>query len=557
MSLFLLWHIGLSALLGLIFSVIFGNLSVSTAALALGLGAIASYFISRADASSKTLFIDPKDRSSEVLWLERVAVIFVSCLCYRHFVYLFYPVGTDLKTLNVNNFGDLPLHINYIRHIAFGGNFPWVNPSFSTELLRYPIGIDLYNALWEAIGVRLSAHLFFVGMIGSWLSIRFVRMAAGWWGVVGLFLSGGVLGVMQADLAWKNFFLAIFVTQRGFLFALPAGIYLILRARRPEKLSWTFGLLWGILAIFHLHTFAIVSLILAGESLLRRDPKKFLTPLALALPIGSSFVLYALQGVRKSSFVRWQAGWMAEGSLIKFLVINFGLYLWFAIGTFVYLLVINFVPKFKRPDQVLRPLFYQYTFYLLLFFIFFNFIVAPWAWDNMKVLIWPYLLMLGCWNQLSTHFRLRGWQTVVALTLSLPGLQAVTPSLVSTAGSAAIYSRGELANAESALKDVPSDAVFLAATTHHHPLTYFGRVRALGYVGHLWSHGINSEAEQKLVERIFNGDPEWRDLAQSLGVTHIYWGKDERSQYGAKPHPWMDSTKNISPVEEIGIYAVK
>lgn len=564
MTLFILWQIVCSTLIALLFAAISGSLGPVTSAISLILGAIASYFVSRADAVSKTLFIDPKNKTVETLWLERLTVVFIMYLSYRHFLYMFYEVGAEFKTLNVNNYGDLPLHINYIRQVAGGSSFPWVNPSFSLDLLRYPLGIDLYNALWEAIGVRLPAHLFIVGLVCSAMIVRMVRIAASWWGLIGLYLSGGFAGwtstnasptEIQAALAWKNIFLAVITTQRGFLFALPAGLYLILRARKPEKLSWTFGLMWGALAFFHLHTFAIVSLIIGGEALLRRDVRRFFNSLLIAVPIGSAFVFYSSMGLKSGSFIRWQWGWTnTQLSTFNYLNYNFGPYLYLVFGFGFYFAAQAFLNR-KEPDynsQVAQ----RYFLHFALFILFFNLIVAPWDWDNIKVLIWPYLLILGAWATVNHQLR-PGFQTVFAVLIGFSGFTAVVPTLVSTSSAAGIYQQGELAKVKAALSQVPRASVFAAATTHNHPLTFFGRERAIGYEGHLWSHGIQSQDQVAKLKKIFADDPAWRELARELRITHIYWGNDERTLFGHQARSWQVPENNVSKVEDIAIYEIK
>ncbi|RYZ67430.1 MAG: hypothetical protein EOP05_17740, partial [Proteobacteria bacterium] len=72
--------------------------------------------------------------------IEAIIAALVAYLCFRHFAWLFFYVDGRYMTLHQNNFGDLPLHINYIREIANGLSFPPVNPSFASEVLRYPFG---------------------------------------------------------------------------------------------------------------------------------------------------------------------------------------------------------------------------------------------------------------------------------------------------------------------------------------------------------------------------------------------------------------------------------
>jgi hypothetical protein len=120
-----------------------------------------------------------------------------------------------------------------------------------------------------------------------------------------------------------------------------------------------------------------------------------------------------------------------------------------------------------------------------------------------------------------------------------------------------IYPIGVLANTEGALSGIPMNAVFGAAPTFAHPLTYFGRLRSLGYLGHVVSHGINATETEAKLKKIMTGDPETVKLAKDLGITHIFWGPDERTYYGEGERPWMKTLPNISRVQGYEIYAVK
>jgi len=85
----------------------------------------------------------------------------------------------------------------------------------------------------------------------------------------GLCLATGRLEDYQSSVAWKNLYLALFVPQRGFLLALPAGLVLLWSWRRrllrgEAGLSpWIEGILWEALPLVHLHTFLFVSLLAA------------------------------------------------------------------------------------------------------------------------------------------------------------------------------------------------------------------------------------------------------------------------------------------------------
>ena len=98
----------------------------------------------------------------------------------------------------------------------------------------------------------LVAGLVFTGLVATALAGHALRRWAGSFAVLAFLFSGG-LGDPD-PLGWKNLFLALYVTQRGFLFALPAGLLLLESFRRrffsgtePPLPAWVEGLVWGVL----------------------------------------------------------------------------------------------------------------------------------------------------------------------------------------------------------------------------------------------------------------------------------------------------------------------
>jgi hypothetical protein len=496
--------------------------------------------------------------------LEIGLTCFVIYAAVRHFMWMFFLSDTSWATLSANNFGDLPLHINYIRAFANGISFPAHNPIFASELLKYPYGPDLYNALWEIIGVPLPSHLFFTGVLATLASLVLLRSYAGWWGVGAFFLSGGLIAP-ENTLQWKNLLLAVFITQRGVLFALPLGLLLIISTRRhfageaplSRKQMTILGVLWGFLPLFHLHAFVAVSLMMAGAAMERESWAGLRALLlsrtaCLAYVPASLFILFSTDFLHKSGIAHWAWGWTApKDEMGSFLVLNFGAWLLLpvAIAVAIY---------FARSPK--RALWFEFAFNSFLFLLFFNLILAPWDWDNIKLLIWPFLGFARlAW--ITIEPRLAGGtfgdlqRGAIACALFVAGFVSIVQSLPPTKPTV-LYTVGELASVEGALDSIPKEAVFAAAPIHNHPLSYFGRMRAVGYQGHLWSHGIKAEKETLELAHLVGGFPDWQQAAQDLKITHIFWGPEERAIFGATRRPWMDSLTNVSRVKDFEIYDV-
>lgn len=504
--------------------------------------------------------------------IEALLGLLILYACVRHFAWLLFPHDGKWMTLSANNFGDLPLHINYIRSIAEGASFPIANPSFASETLRYPFGPDLYSALWESVGLPLRSHLFLVGVAASVVTLVVLRWFGGWWAMGAFFLSGGLAGLLkskagtdpQSLVDWKNLLLSVFITQRGLLFALPAGLLLIDLWRRhvsgervlDRKLQFTFGLVWGLLPLFHAHAFIAVSIVMLGLTLIEKRTK-FVSALFasraffVALIPAFYFVWRTTDGFKKASVSRWDGWWTSKSEeALSFLVLNFGFWLLVPIATVFAIQVF-----FPEPER--RRLRSRFALAFGLFALWFNWMLAPWAWDNIKLLIFPYLMLAQLAYETIDWKLPRFSRYPIAFLLFGSGFSAIALSLgTPSVKGLAIYQDRDLNFAAGALQAAPEkDAVFLAAATHEHPLTYFGRFRVMGYEGHLWSHGIESAGVRTKAEAIFSGSPDWLKHARDLGVDYIYWGVPEKAKYGERPHrPWMTELVNVSRVPEVALY---
>jgi hypothetical protein len=61
----------------------------------------------------------------------------------------------------------------------------------------------------------------------------------------------------------------------------------------------------------------------------------------------------------------------------------------------------------------------------------------------------------------------------------------------------------------------------------------------MGYPGHLWTEGFDDypETENRL-RNMMEGTADWRDIARSLAVRYIFWGREETANYTGSKRPW-------------------
>ena len=259
-----------------LFSTMAGSLSrgvgLSSLLLGAGAGLLAARSVARTDIGSDV----PGSRSR---FLDVLALVAFAAVSIRQFGWVVFEDGGSLLTLLPSNYGDLPLHWTYVSQLAGGAPFWPENPILTGERLRYPFGVDLLSAVFVQLGASLPAVLAVMGLSGAALAALALRRWGGPLAVAGFLFAGGLAGFQilatgriedyQDAVAWKSLFLALFVPQRGFLLALPAGLVLLWSWRRrllrgESSLSpWVEGVLWGALPLVHLHTFLFVSLLAA------------------------------------------------------------------------------------------------------------------------------------------------------------------------------------------------------------------------------------------------------------------------------------------------------
>lgn len=494
----------------------------------LGLALVAAACGARALATGRGPSLLPEES------VERAWFLLLLLGCGFSFFYLFYEARGAYWTRNPNNLGDLPMHIHFIRYFARGGTLADSHPLLAGAPFKYPAAIDLWDAGWSALGVPLRLHLFLTGAVCTVLTLGLLRTWSGWWGVLGFVMSGGFssqgLGGgwgPAGDLAWKNLFLAVWVTQRGFLFALPAGVYLLLTHRR-----WTLGeravstreratlaLLWGALPYFHLHSFLIVSFFLFAQCLDRRDFRLFRV-LAWALPLTLIPIARTLGEARGA--VHWSGSWMAKpGAELLFWIKNFALWLLVPVA-----LWLAWALARARSAPVLLGL------TTLITFLGVNVMLAPWEWDQIKILIWIYFY----WNFLFARQLWENWRPwVKAFALvavfffgfhqwisGLPGLQPAQK----------LWSVAETELAAKAVAGIDVRDAVLVAPGYDHPILATGQQLWFGYEGHLWSHQLDYAENKRLLDIVKENRSADIDPAL-LAPRWVLFGPRERDILGA------------------------
>ncbi len=483
-------------------------------------------------------------------FLDGLALAAFAAVSIRQFGWLVFERGGSLLTLLPYNYGDLPLHWTYVNHLASGASFWPVNPILAGERLKYPFGVDLLSAIFVQLGASVPVVLVVVGLCGAFLTALGLRRWGGALAVAGFLFSGGLAGWRvlltgrvadyQSAVDWKNLFLALFVPQRGFLLALPAGLLLLWSWRRrllrgeATLPPWVEGAIWGTLPLVHLHTFLFVSILGAVWAYGSNRVRVALTSLAWAVAPATWSVFQVTDGFRAASLVGWKIGWtIGSRNPVVLLFVNFGFFLPLALAA----LVVGIRGRRREDLLVVGPA-------LAVFAALFVVRLAPWEWDNTKVMLWSYVAALPPIGTLVLARVKAAWRAVLVVGLLFSGAVSVAgawPDRVRLE----ILDEAEYASVCRALEGQRTKRVAVAPTFNH-PVALCGRAIVAGYAGHLWSHGLNATPVVARLERLMRGAPEWREDARALGVSHVYWGPREQRAYPDSTQPWREAARPVA-----------
>jgi hypothetical protein len=661
-----LTFVNLSVVCGLLLGMVGHGLNTLSAALALLCGvafAVAAWL----GTSDRAKSSDPETNPSKVpgrygkIWFWLIAACF-ALFAFRSFCWLLYIDGGDLKIQSPNNLGDLSLHITLIRTFANGVPLWPDNPIYALSKLRYPAGIDLFNGLLCLIHVDLMRGLVWTGLLGSLATCYAFFRWGGTFGVAGFLFNGGIAGFQFFNtlkfldyqggnkIAWKSIPLSMFVTQRGWLYAIPAALILLWHWREKYfrdtpivPIRWGFGTqkaspaeaaaktvakeadaevpapvsaddvgqaapaaagngkgplpfwvelsLYASMPLFHVHTFIALTIVLVVALFFERVawPNIFsgaplrrhaVGLLSAALIPATFFVWVVTDQFRAKSLVKWHPGWVQDsadfgapffrlggsanfgsstgfGSLLQktwngviapffqFWLTNFGLWILLSLA----LVGLCGWRAWKTGWRWGRKPPADVAFVLsavVIFAIGYFVQTAPWDWDNLKLMVWGYFLILPfLWSDLVGRWAFPE-RTVTCIALFASGFVTLLGGLAAGHPGFGIIERGRLDAIGTAVRPLPIEARFAAYPTYNHPLLLQGRKVVLGYPGHLWTEGFEYNEPNRQLTALMRGAPNWREMAKALGVRYIFWGRDETANYQGSTRPWETTARRIA-----------
>ena len=543
------------------------------------------------------VIVSPRERYRSI-WFWVLACCF-AIFAFRSFCWLLYYDNNELKVQSPNNLGDLSLHITYIKQFASGVALWPDNPIHPFSKLRYPAGVDIFNSIFVCLGANLIRGLVWTGLLASVATFYAFYRWSGKFGIAAFLFNGGVASfpvfqhfVFQDyqgvnTVAWKSLPLAMFVTQRGLLYAFPVGLLLLYQWRArffpeyrepaadpppeveegaiavPRRAPLPFWLelsFYATMPLYHAHTFMALSLVLVFLFLLGdKSGRKHAALLVIAALIPATFCVWITTDYfHASSFIKWQPGWVqTTGDMkmpfLQFWLLNFGA--WVPVVLFFVGITAMAVWKQARIKELRITATVAFLIAAIVIFLI-GYVVklAPWEWDNIKIIVWAYIIILPfLWTELIKHWPLL-LRTVICFTLFWSGFVTLFGGLAAGKTGFGITDRGLLDAVGVAVKKVPTDARFAGWPFWGHPVLLQGRKMVLGYPGHLWTQGFDYGPLNDKLQNLMNGTPDWKEIARSFKTRYLFWGRDEKANYAASRKPWERESAIVSTGEWGTIY---
>ncbi|MFN2531767.1 MAG: hypothetical protein ABR555_10745 [Pyrinomonadaceae bacterium] len=494
--------------------------------------------------------------------------------------------------------------------------YPFISDFISAEFVS--LGANLRNSMFLENFVVAFA---FVGLLHRWALVMLRdRLAAvitpllvllnggfgfvllfntpeyksrGFWAILNNFLPSFTV-IPETTWRWGNAISALLIPQRGFLLGLPLAVIAFTgwwiaiqgdiplsegeskqpQTKRKSKKSKTglsastnepgslralppmiaAGVAAGLLPLVHAHSFVVVMGMASCIALLTRRWREWFWFFALASIIAIPQLLWSTShsAVKASSFFGLEFGWdHGEESPVWFWFKNTGL--------FIPLVIVALLWRGKHPLLTKLQLFFYLPFTLC--FIVPNCIkMAPWIWDNIKVLYYWWvasspivaLVLARIWRDgLARHAA----AAVLFVCLVLAGTLDVA-GIALRSVNYTVFDVSGIKFADLVKHQTPPNALIVHAPVHNDPVFLTGRRSLMGYPGHIWTHGLDFAQRESEIRRIYAGDAEAQRLIDSYRIQYVVVGPLERNKMLVNDQ-FFAGFQKVGQIGEYSLYKTK
>ena len=490
--------------------------------------------------------------------------------------------------------------------------------------LSFSLLIILEKFAFKLTGSKLAGRiapvlLFFSGGLGFlWFLNDYWQQSNGFFEMLRDLPQDYTIG---ENFRWGNSLVVLFITQRSLLLGMPLTIIVLTKLwetftseenENPEinKKSFSLfpfpfslfalGAIAGTLPLIHAHSLFVLFVVTGFLLFFRLDKLREW----IAFGIGAGLVavpelIWLMTGsaTETSGFFGWHFGWDSRDD-------NF---FWFWLkntGIFIPLLIAGLIlwtssekrsgdaetrrrgngrkgekniniDKGNKKSPHLRvspsprlpifasPLLLFYIPFALLFIIANLFRLAPWEWDNIKVLIYwfvgsiPFVAWFLAW--LWSKDLISKIAAVVCIIFLISAGALDVWRVASDQIEYKVFDANAVKIAEQIKEKTAPDALFLNAPTYNSAVVLSGRRSLMRYSGHLVSHGINYYEREDDLRKIYAGDATANILLEKYGIEYVLISPEERAYAQTQGNVFMLDEAFFSKfpiVAEAGAYTV-
>ncbi len=185
--------------------------------------------------------------------------------------------------------------------------------------------------------------------------------------------------------------------------------------------------------------------------------------------------------------------------------------------------------------------------------------MAPWIWDNIKVLFFWWLASAPLVALLLARLWKAGnWKRVLALGLffcvtAAGGLDVATIML--RPGKHQVFDAGGIQFSEFMKQRTSPRALVIHAPVHNHPVFLTGRRSLMGYPGHIWTHGLDYVQRESEIKRVYAGAPDAEAILRKYSVRYAVVGPQEHNLMNVN-EPFFSRFELVGEVDGYRLYKI-
>ena len=315
------------------------------------------------------------------------------------------------------------------------------------------------------------------------------------------------------------------------------------------------GAIAGLLPLVHAHSFVVVMVVGGCLALLQQRWRSWIAFFVVASFVALPQMLWSTHhsAVDAGKFFEWQFGWdHGSENVVWFWLKNTGLFIPLTLAAILW--------RDKNQPLVSRRLLVYFLPFTLCFIIPNVLKMAPWIWDNIKVLFYwwvvsaPLVAFFLAWL-----WRQGGLKRAISVALfacvTLAGALDVTTIVLGSSKYEVFRSEG-ITFAEMIRRETAPRAMIVHAPVHNHPVFLTGRRSLMGYPGHVWTHGLAFAERESEIRRIYAGAPDAVTILRKYGVDYAVVSPLERNVNTVNDQ-FFSRFQVVGEVGEYRLYKIK